>query len=175
VRINVYHHELPFMINRAEVVATTADTGNTFYGIRFYTENPVMHHEDDDDSSAITLWGMAHRNLSHTDELRDIFNIGLRLCDEIDARVSNEVIVTPTEDGVRISSGRDPLPPMDEANYAPGAVEIEAQGTLKEVLQHAFQAGWIRGENGSVSTASELGKEFETWFREIAGWGEKSV
>lgn len=91
MRINVYHHELPHMIGRAEVVKTVADTHITFYGVRFYTEPPLMHHDDDDDSAAITVWGIAHRDeRGHTAELRQLFEAGLRVCDEIDARTAGQ-------------------------------------------------------------------------------------
>lgn len=86
MRINAYHHELPHMIERAEVAEATVED-NVFYGVRFPTEPPVMHHDGDDDSSAITIWGIAHRDeRGHTSELRALFETGLAMCDEIDAR-----------------------------------------------------------------------------------------
>lgn len=88
MRINIYHHEIPFMIDRVEVVETRSDTGSKFYGIRLYTEPPVMHHDDDDDSSAITIWGIAHQDeRGHTSELRELASAMIGAADEIDQRV----------------------------------------------------------------------------------------
>lgn len=57
-RINVYHHETQFMADRGGelVVKDVADTGNRFYGVRFYTEAVREHEPGDDDSAAITIW-----------------------------------------------------------------------------------------------------------------------
>lgn len=57
-RINVYHHETQWMADRGAEIVTkdVADTGNRFYGIRFYTEDVREHEPGDDDSAAITIW-----------------------------------------------------------------------------------------------------------------------
>ena len=57
MRLNIYHHETPTMVERHELVTKEAE-GRTFYGIRFYTEPPLMDMPGDDDSSALTLWAM---------------------------------------------------------------------------------------------------------------------
>lgn len=91
MRVNVYHHEIPFMASRHEVVETTADTGNVFYGLRFYTEAPLEHEPGDDDSSAVTLWVPWTRKTGHTTaELRAIFNRGIEMCAEIEQRIAEQ-------------------------------------------------------------------------------------
>lgn len=90
MRINVYHHELHHML-RTEVVRKKADTGSTFYGVRFYTEPPLMHQSGDDDSSAITLWVPWSRAEGHnTEPLRSIAAALTRMCDEIDKEVARD-------------------------------------------------------------------------------------
>lgn len=83
MRINVYHHEIPFMASRVEHVTTmAADTENTFHGLRMYTEPPLEHEPGDDDSSAITLW------VSETDtgDLLAIARAIISFCSEVDGR-----------------------------------------------------------------------------------------
>jgi hypothetical protein len=55
VRVNVYAEELT---SECELVKKTAETGTTFYGLRFYLKSPPDLHNSasDDDRSAITLW-----------------------------------------------------------------------------------------------------------------------
>lgn len=92
MRLNIYHHEVPFMAERTEVVKTVADTGNTFYGLRFYTEPPLMHQPGDDDSSAITLWvPWTNKNGHSVEKLRLVFERGLQMCAEIEQRVAGGV------------------------------------------------------------------------------------
>lgn len=84
MRINVYHHELDYM-QRTEIVRKKADTGTTFYGVRFYTEPPLMHQPGDDDSAAITLWVPWTKAQGHnTAPLRSIASALTRICDEIE-------------------------------------------------------------------------------------------
>lgn len=84
MRLNVYHHEVPFMAERCEHVTKVVD-GLTFHGIRFYTEAPLMHRPDDDDSSAITIWvpwTMCKGN--DVEGLRTIATAILTFCDEVE-------------------------------------------------------------------------------------------
>lgn len=55
MRINVYAEELT---SECELVKKTAETGTTFYGLRFYLKSPPDLHNSasDDDRSAVTLW-----------------------------------------------------------------------------------------------------------------------
>lgn len=55
MRINIYNEELTTDI---EIVMKTADTGNIFYGIRFYLKSAESLHNDklDDDRTAVTFW-----------------------------------------------------------------------------------------------------------------------
>ena len=83
-RINVYHHEIPFMAARHEVVTKVAE-GITYYGIRFYTEAPLEHMPGDDDSAAITLWvPYTRRGGTNTDGLREIARAIVDYCAEIE-------------------------------------------------------------------------------------------
>lgn len=85
MRINVYHHEIDTMVERAEWVSTTADTGNQFYGVRFPTEPPLMHQPGDDDSSAVTVWVPWTKSGGHDiGALRRLFTTGLELCSQIE-------------------------------------------------------------------------------------------
>lgn len=85
MRINIYHHELRFMADRCDPVKKTSDTGITFYGIRLYTEAPLMHQPGDDDSSAITLWvPWTKRNGHDTSDLREIARQLVEFCDCVD-------------------------------------------------------------------------------------------
>ena len=56
MRLNIYAEEIEGQ--RVEVVSKMADTGTTFYGLRFFLKSPeALHHtEDDDDRSAVTFW-----------------------------------------------------------------------------------------------------------------------
>ena len=56
MRVNVYAEELT---DDVKVVKTTADTGRTYSGVRFYlsSADQLHHSETDDDRSAVTLWG----------------------------------------------------------------------------------------------------------------------
>ena len=55
MRINVYSQE---MTNEVVLVCKTADTGETYYGVRLYLQSPAVLHNTaaDDDRSAITFW-----------------------------------------------------------------------------------------------------------------------
>lgn len=66
MRINVYSQELT---KELEVVAKTADTGITYYGMRIYLASPdVLHHTpEDDDRSAITFWLPNNKTFSKQD------------------------------------------------------------------------------------------------------------
>lgn len=70
MRVNVYAQEL---LNKLELTKTTADTGATFKGIRFYLkshEDLVPPKHPDDDSSAVTFWVPSGKNGYQTgDEL----------------------------------------------------------------------------------------------------------
>lgn len=56
MRINIYHHEMEFASKRVEMVIKVAE-GFTYYGIRVYTEAPLLDAADnDDDSGAVTFW-----------------------------------------------------------------------------------------------------------------------
>ena len=82
MRINVYAEELT---DRVEVVTTTADTGRTFYGLRFYLESSEkLHHSaDDDDASAVTLWVKWNQEEGHlTDTLQSML---LRMLENLDS------------------------------------------------------------------------------------------
>ena len=80
MRVNVYAEE---MTDKVEVVTKEAE-GQTFTGIRFFTELPVtrvqmqvqgpfIHHDGDNDSSAVTFWGKR--------DLRDALRKALGLLD----------------------------------------------------------------------------------------------
>lgn len=85
MRINIYHHEIPFMADRVEHVEKVADTGNLFYGIRLYTEPPLEHEPGDDDSAAITLWVPWTKEGGHfTGDLRTIGEKIIKFCDAVD-------------------------------------------------------------------------------------------
>lgn len=85
MRVNVYHHEIPFMAERAEHVTTIADTGERFHGIRLPVEPPVMHQPGDDDSGAVTLWFPWTRAGGHdTLDMRRIARFILQVCDNVD-------------------------------------------------------------------------------------------
>lgn len=86
MRLNIYHHELPYMAKRNEIVEKLVeDTRNTFYGVRFYTEPPFEHEPGDDDSAAITLWVPWTKRGGHdTADLRIIAMRLLKACDEIE-------------------------------------------------------------------------------------------
>lgn len=84
MRINLYHHEIPFMATRHELVTRTVGD-NTFYGIRFYTEGPFEHEPGDDDSAAITFWiPWTKRDGQNTSHLRTIADAITNYCDQID-------------------------------------------------------------------------------------------
>lgn len=86
MRINIYHHEIPFMARRAEHVTKTADTGHTFHGLRLHTEEPLMHQPDDDDSAAITFWVPWTKRYGHdVTDLRIIAARISRFCDDVDS------------------------------------------------------------------------------------------
>lgn len=56
MRVNIYHHEMEFAATRVELVKKVAE-GFTYYGIRIYTEAPLIDAADnDDDSGAVTFW-----------------------------------------------------------------------------------------------------------------------
>lgn len=88
MRVNVYAEETT---RRVEIVETTADTGATFIGVRFYLESsPKLHHTpNDDDASAVTFWVRSTKD-------------GFRKGDEIEltqifARASNLLIERSTK------------------------------------------------------------------------------
>ena len=85
MRVNLYHHEDEFMANRSVAVNKVADTGNEFYGLRMYTEPPLMHQPDDDDSAAITIWVPWTKRGGHdTTDLRRIGQNILDFCDSVE-------------------------------------------------------------------------------------------
>jgi hypothetical protein len=57
MRVNVYTEEIT---NRVELVKKTVeDTGEKFYGVRFFLASPPeLHRKDqgDDDASSVTFW-----------------------------------------------------------------------------------------------------------------------
>jgi len=55
MRLNLYAEELT---DEVELVKKVVDSGQTFYGIRFFLQSPdVLHYNsDDDDRSAVTFW-----------------------------------------------------------------------------------------------------------------------
>lgn len=85
MRVNLYHHEIPFMASRVEHVTKTADTGNVFHGFRMYTEPPLEHEPGDDDSAAVTLWVPWTLAGGHdTDDLLTIARALINFCAEVD-------------------------------------------------------------------------------------------
>jgi hypothetical protein len=58
MRVNVYSEEIT---ERVELVEkTVGDTGETFYGVRFFLASPAeLHRKDqgDDDAPSVTFWG----------------------------------------------------------------------------------------------------------------------
>ena len=85
MRINLYHHEIPFMAKRVEHIKKQADTGNLFHGIRFYTEPPLEHEPGDDDSAAITFWVPWTKKGGHdTADLRRIGVLIVAFCDGLE-------------------------------------------------------------------------------------------
>lgn len=87
MRINVYHHELPFMAERGcEHVRKVADTGITFHGARFYTEAPLIDQPGDDDSAALTFWlPWTKRDGHDTAQLREVAAQLVTFCDAVEA------------------------------------------------------------------------------------------
>jgi hypothetical protein len=57
MRVNVYNEEIT---NRIELVEKTVeDTGEKFYGVRFYLASPSELHrknQGDDDAPSVTFW-----------------------------------------------------------------------------------------------------------------------
>lgn len=55
MRANIYGEELT---TEVQLVKKTADTGVTFYGVRFFLKSPedLHHRANDDDRSAVTFW-----------------------------------------------------------------------------------------------------------------------
>ncbi len=57
MRVNVYNEEIT---DRIELVKETVeDTGETFYGVRFYLASPPELHrknQGDDDAPSVTFW-----------------------------------------------------------------------------------------------------------------------
>lgn len=87
MRINAYHHEIEVMAQRGGEVVTKEADGLTWYGLRFYTEPPIMHRPGDDDSGAITLWVPWTKKGGHDlKPLRKIANEILDMADEIDSQ-----------------------------------------------------------------------------------------
>jgi len=85
MRINLYHHEIPFMASRVEHVLKTADTGNAFHGLRLYTEPPLEHEPGDDDSAAITFWVPWTKRGGHdVADLRKIGQAILNFCEVVE-------------------------------------------------------------------------------------------
>lgn len=83
-RFNVYHHEVPYMSTRHELIKKHVGE-NTFYGIRFYTEGPLEHEPGDDDSAAITIWiPWTKKEGQDTSQLRTIADALINYCNEID-------------------------------------------------------------------------------------------
>lgn len=58
MRVHIYSQEIDLNPSSVQIVETTADTGRTYYGLRFYLHSaPQLHHAaDDDDRSAVTFW-----------------------------------------------------------------------------------------------------------------------
>lgn len=83
-RMNIYHHEVPFMATRHELIEKHVGA-NTFYGIRLYTEGPFEHEPGDDDSAAITIWiPWTKRDGQDTSHLRTVADAITNYCDQID-------------------------------------------------------------------------------------------
>lgn len=82
MRINIYAEELPDpeapRDRRVECVATTTDTGRTFYGARLFLRSPKELHDEpgDDDRSAITIWGPREKVAALLRELADTMENG---------------------------------------------------------------------------------------------------
>ena len=72
MRLNIYTQELT---GECELVSTTADTGVTYYGVRWYLASPdVLHHTPtDDDRTAITFWIPNARSFTQ-ENLADLFD-----------------------------------------------------------------------------------------------------
>lgn len=91
-RINIYHHETEWMANRGAEIVTkvVADTGLTFYGVRFYTEDVREHEPGDDDSAAVTIWLPWSRADGHNVTIlmslaQDMIDAADGIMDQIDA------------------------------------------------------------------------------------------
>lgn len=71
MRIHVYSQELT---KEVSLVGTTADTGLTYYGVRFWLASPdVLHHTpEDDDRSAVTFW-LPNNHTFSPEELAQVF------------------------------------------------------------------------------------------------------
>lgn len=78
MRINIYSQELT---KEVEIVETTADTGITYYGLRWYLASPdILHHTvDDDDRSAITIWIPNAKSYSQ----QDLVNVLLEMARQV--------------------------------------------------------------------------------------------
>jgi hypothetical protein len=70
MRINVYAEEVT---DETCWLKTVSDTGQQFYGIRFYlkSHDDLHHTEKDDDRSAITIWVPWTRDQGHDFDLVD--------------------------------------------------------------------------------------------------------
>lgn len=84
MRLNVYHHEVKTMANRTAEIVTKKAEGTTYYGIRWYTESPLIHKPGDDDSSAITLWVPEKDGVPKTSHLHNIARQLIQACEMID-------------------------------------------------------------------------------------------
>jgi hypothetical protein len=83
MRINIYHHEMPFMASRAEEIYKDAEDVR-YRAIRFHTEAPLIHKPGYDDSAGIAFW-LPHKNgRSDTADLRAIAKRMLAFCDTVD-------------------------------------------------------------------------------------------
>jgi hypothetical protein len=79
MRVNIYAEEITDEVQSQE---KTADTGNTFYAIRFILKSPESLHfnEKDDDRSAVTFWVPGSKNKGlRKEELQRAFEKALSL------------------------------------------------------------------------------------------------
>jgi hypothetical protein len=77
MRIHVYSQELT---KEVTIVGKKADTGITYYGVRFWLASPDVLHRTlfDDDRSAVTFWLPNTRGFTK-DDLADLFEQAARL------------------------------------------------------------------------------------------------
>lgn len=93
MRVHIYSQEIDLNPSSVQIVETTADTGRTYYGLRFYLHSaPQLHHAaDDDDRSAVTFWlpGRPGRP-GHTQAFADLLQEAAALVDDVSRRYSAE-------------------------------------------------------------------------------------